>query len=631
MKIALVSMCENIHNHVLNFPIGLLEISDILDKLKIENRIIDVSKLACSNEDFRQSVVNEITDGKFDYVGFYTRCDIFPYVLSTCKMIKKSIPHIQVFLGGPEISSMPLEYMKSFEYVDIIFVGESELSIEEYFSAISKGDMTPDINGVAYRDGNRIFYKMQNKLIDNLDTLIDPNYDKLRDYVFSCIPIEIGRGCPYNCMFCSTSVFWHREYRFKSIKKIITQIRNYKLKYGVDDFYFIHDNILANRQNILSLCNELNFEKINIKWDCSGRIDNVDEEIIRLMKEAGCKSIYFGIETGSPNMQVEIRKRINLDLVFYNISILDKYNLDCIISFIIGFPNETILDVSNTFKMAVNLKYYNCVKYVQFHHLTINTGTRLYDDYKSRLVKNISLNNLSDQIRSDTGRTFNEYERDLITNNIDLFPSYHLLDSSLRLFSNTSMMAIYLMYISNNLYETVLKIERINSEIYKEIILELEKLIVSNNEQYTIDHKVIYELIKRLYRQEKYHYIKDSLLVALIHEKLFIKSDIPKIYLSIDNNGYMINPYSVMAKFHIDPFLDKATEGECYYLFCKEDDNSISHYRCTRTHAILLDNLKKGRSFSDILTRLSLPKPIINNIVNEWSKIKVLTKVNVGE
>ena len=198
MNVALVSLCENSENKALYFPIGLLTISDILDDIGIINRIIDINRLE-RIDDFRSSILNEIQCMKYDFVGFYTRCDIFPYVLSISKEIKKVNKNVSIFLGGPEASAMPIKYLQKFDFIDMIFVGESEVTIREYFSAIAKKQKTPHIRGLAYRKGNDIIYEYRDELISNLDTLSILNYKKLIDYDMSPLPVEICRwrwlGC----------------------------------------------------------------------------------------------------------------------------------------------------------------------------------------------------------------------------------------------------------------------------------------------------------------------------------------------------------------------------------------------------------------------------------------------------
>ena len=629
MNVALVSLCENSENKALYFPIGLLTISDILDDIGIINRIIDINRLE-RIDDFRSSILNEIQCMKYDFVGFYTRCDIFPYVLSISKEIKKVNKNVSIFLGGPEASAMPIKYLQKFDFIDMIFVGESEVTIREYFSAIAKKQKTPHIRGLAYRKGNDIIYEYRDELISNLDTLSILNYKKLIDYDMSPLPVEIGRGCPNNCIFCSTSIFWKRKYRFKSAKRIVIEIKKYIDEYNIHDFYFIHDNILAGKDNILSLCEEIMHNEIDISWECSGRIDNIDNESIALMKNAGCKSLYFGIETGSPNMQTVIGKRLDISRISSKLNIMDKYDLNCILSFIIGFPNETLEDVTQTFKVAILSKQYKCVSYVQFHHLTVNTGTKLYDENCEKLIKNKGLRNLSDQVRSATGRLFNESEQEMIERNANLFPSFHLLPFGQSSFNNLSALATHLMYIANSFPQPIFELGLHDADIYKDTIVFLAKALEGSCVVSQINHQILFQLIKKHYLNDNQNGLKDILLAVLIHERMYLReselrSGSTDNTILLDDITYKIDMLTIISRFKYDPFMCTYPEHCVYYLFYK-NGNTINHYKCSRVHSQILKEIKKGNTVEQISTKCSLPKIIVRKIVMEFVNIGVLNR-----
>ena len=125
------------------------------------------------------------------------------------------------------------------------------------------------------------------------------------------IPIEVGRGCPFECTFCSTSHFWKKKFRLKSINKIISEIIHYA-NFGFATFNFIHDLFTLDKVFIVEFCTELIKSNLNIKWGCSARLDTLDEELIKLMSKAGCTGIYIGLETYSQSLQSKIKKNLTL-------------------------------------------------------------------------------------------------------------------------------------------------------------------------------------------------------------------------------------------------------------------------------------------------------------------------------
>ena len=124
------------------------------------------------------------------------------------------------------------------------------------------------------------------------------------------IELEAGRGCPYGCTFCSTSPFWGRKFRIKSVEALICEMVSFNKKYGVTKFSLVHDMFTANPGHLEHFCNNIIQEVPNFTWGCSSRVDVLNEAIIDKMRKANCKGIYLGIETGSPSMQKLINMQV---------------------------------------------------------------------------------------------------------------------------------------------------------------------------------------------------------------------------------------------------------------------------------------------------------------------------------
>src|SRR5262249_8992500 len=121
-------------------------------------------------------------------------------------------------------------------------------------------------------------------------------------------PLELGRGCPFSCTFCSTNDFFRRRFRLKSPAHMIAEMRRVKETYGIDSFELVHDMFTVDRKRVVEFCEALIASQEEFTWGCSARTDCVDEELIAFMARAGCRGIFFGIETGSRRMQRIIDK-----------------------------------------------------------------------------------------------------------------------------------------------------------------------------------------------------------------------------------------------------------------------------------------------------------------------------------
>ena len=206
------------------------------------------------------------------------------------------------------------ETLENYPFVDIVARGEGETYITELVSAILKKSSLATVKGVAYRDekGSICLTEMPSiikgeelKEYTVLDLEQQPIVNKSRAY-----SVEAGRGCPYGCSFCSTSIFWGRNFRIKPIEDIIYEVKYLRENYGIKRFRLEHDLFTANRNYIIQFCHALKKENLDITWGCSSRIDILDEDMMQNLKEAGCNSIYIGFETGSQNMQKKLKKNI---------------------------------------------------------------------------------------------------------------------------------------------------------------------------------------------------------------------------------------------------------------------------------------------------------------------------------
>src|SRR5262249_48402881 len=124
--------------------------------------------------------------------------------------------------------------------------------------------------------------------------------------------LEVGRGCPFQCEFCSTAPYWHRRHRVKSPTRILEEIRTVQHLFGTKRVHFTHDLFTTNGTWVKSMCEALIGAGSPVGWTCSARTDTVDEYLLSLMKEAGCSAIYFGLESGSERILREIKKNIPL-------------------------------------------------------------------------------------------------------------------------------------------------------------------------------------------------------------------------------------------------------------------------------------------------------------------------------
>lgn len=276
-----------------------------------------------------------------------------------------------------------METLEAFSFVDVVVRGEAEDSLPPLISVLSKGKRLNKIKGLTYRNHRFIVKSPDAPLLAHLDNLPMPAYHLFPYKIENPVAIDIGRGCPFSCSFCSTSRFWKKQFRLKSIDRIINEIKTLKSTYQVDSFSFMDDLFTVNGEWLQTLCARLILEDLNIAWTCSARIDCVSPEVLQKMVKAGCQAIFYGVETGSPKMQKMIQKNLNLKKVPEIVEATLNSKMDATLSFIAGFCEESEDDLMQTMDLIQTL--ISGEINVQLLLLAPQVGTLEYDLHSQKL------------------------------------------------------------------------------------------------------------------------------------------------------------------------------------------------------------------------------------------------------
>ena len=411
-----------------NPPVGSLLLATILKENGLSSEILPLPEL--SNPDnfdtYLENIIKTIANKSPKIVSFYTRCDVYHIMLKISEKLKKQFGNTIVF-GGPQSDIIARETIEAFPYVDYVCQGEGETTIVPFFTSLLQGKPDLTVPGLVYRQRGSVHQNERPALITDLDALPDIDYSIIGmspENNANYISVDIGRGCPFGCSYCSTSAFWGRKFRLKSPERIRKEVESINKTYGVSKFSFMHDMFTFNRKMITAICKELKQLDFPITWSCSARIDCVDNEMIDLMVDAGMRNAYFGIETGSKRMQKLIHKNLNLDLVLPRMKYNQSKNIHSTASFIFGFPEETHEDLSQTLYMISELAKLESVT-VQTHLCAFLPGTEL----SSRYCKETVLANYYSDISGSVG--VNQC-RDLITAHPEVFPQFREYQTELR-------------------------------------------------------------------------------------------------------------------------------------------------------------------------------------------------------
>ena len=366
--------------------LGLLYIASSLEQAGYSVTILDAS---LKNEGF-SDINYKISELNPDIIGITSETANIERSLQLAISIKEKFD-LPIIFGGPHATLLPYDILKC-NAVDYIVLGEGEITIIELLTLLNSNDYfgkLKEINGIAYRENEKIVVNELRKHNKNLDDLPFPAYHliNIEDYCpsphqYKRIPLATmvtSRGCPFKCTYCSANRIWNGKYVFRSAENVIEEIVYLQEKFGIKEILFWDDIFGLNKDWLHDFTKIIKNEKIDITWSCNCRIDTVSEKWLKIMAETGCWRIFYGIESMDKEILNLIRKEMKPELVYDTVKWTRQAGIEVHGNFILGLPKET----PQKFKAAVKQICKIPFDYVKFNVLTPFPGTVLYDEVKA--------------------------------------------------------------------------------------------------------------------------------------------------------------------------------------------------------------------------------------------------------
>jgi len=420
-------------------PLGLLNLATILREAGHEVSVLDLVLALRRNVlpfgvSIYQESVKMILRENPDLVGFSVQCTTFPAVVRITELLRLQKPNLKIVLGGHDVSFSDQRTLEKFPWIDAVIRGEGEITFKELAATYTNGNSLSGIAGVTWRNATTVCRNEDRELIAHLDDLPIPDYSfvpPLATYRDACsIPrsiaiLEVGRGCPHQCVYCSESVMWRRRIRTFSVSRIVEEMHHLRDNFAAECFLLAYDQFTADRHFVEEFCSRVLDEGLNnTPWYCISRLDSMDPPLLRLMREAGCESMCYGIDSGSERTLAFIRKRIDETILFQRVKETTDEGLVPTLSYIIGFPEEDREDIDKTLVLALKTGIQgNNNPLLQMP--TVLAGTELHRRYSDRLVREKDTY-FSLGIEFDNGQRLNEDTR-LIDADPLLFSSFYNL------------------------------------------------------------------------------------------------------------------------------------------------------------------------------------------------------------
>lgn len=347
-------------------------LAPVLEEEGHEVKIVDSPTLGYGLSDVRE-VIKGFNP---ELVGITSTTPAIYDAYKVAKVAKELNPSCTTVIGGPHPTFTAKQTLKECPHLDIAVRGEGEETIGE----VASSKDIESIEGITYRKNSKILENENRPPIMDLDSLPFPAYhllpmDRYKVGGLRYATMVTSRGCPFNCIFCSSSRICGKVWRGKSPRRVLEQMELLLNEYGIREIEMIDDTFTLNKNRARKICDLVIEKGLDISWSCSSRVDTIDKSLAEKLKEAGCHTVYMGIESGTKKTLDYLKKGISLGQIKKAVKMVKKAGLNPVGSFILGVPGETKKQMKGTVEFAKKLG----LTLAQFTLLTPYPGTEAYE------------------------------------------------------------------------------------------------------------------------------------------------------------------------------------------------------------------------------------------------------------
>lgn len=389
-------------------PLGIIYIATVLNQNGVKTKVLDLAVEMLSKEELKQYFV----ENNPKIVGFSTYNEAWEAQKVLSVYLKEILPSVIITAGGA-FASFYYEECLNESAVDFVTRGEGEFTVLALCKKILyfEGEYE-SIDGLVWKKEGKIVVNEKKCRIEELDDLPIPDRD-LVDLKKYTIPFTINtaRGCPGDCVFCSSRAFWGHRVYMRSAESIFSEIMYIYRKYKNNQFCISDDTFTASRKRAFEVCRLIKESGVKFLWGCESRADVVDEELIKELYEAGCKKIQFGMESGDNDVLKQLKKHVTVEQIENAMSIAHKYGMHITASYIIGHAVDTVETIEKTIEFAKHVKE----KYGVHLAVSVNTPFKGTEQYEKREqyginihTKDLNKYHLNNAIISTNNLTLNQ-------------------------------------------------------------------------------------------------------------------------------------------------------------------------------------------------------------------------------
>lgn len=379
MNIVLINICIRPYMVKPNFPIGLAYVATALQRAGYEFDIIDIDRHRYSDD----QVAALLGAKRYDVIALGTLVSGYKYAKSLASLARDTNPDACIVAGNSVASSIS-EFLLEQTEVDVVVKGEGELAMVNLLGALQSGQALQQVRGIVFKEEGRfidtgfeaplpiesvgypnwelfdVSYYIEKSLQDVPEPYPVP-LDQIRAFV-----VNTARGCPFRCTFCY-HVFQYTRYRYRSPSSILEEIALLQKRYGVNYINFFDELTFFSKPHIEEFVDAVLASGLKFFWNADIRsdlFDDGDDKLLAKVKESGCQGFGYSLESGSPVILEKMGKKLTVEHFAAQKLALDRAGIKTFTSIVIGYPEETVETLRQTFDLCYDLNIYPSTGYL---------------------------------------------------------------------------------------------------------------------------------------------------------------------------------------------------------------------------------------------------------------------------
>jgi anaerobic magnesium-protoporphyrin IX monomethyl ester cyclase len=333
-----------------SMPLGLSYIAAVLERNGFEVEVLDLLVSQYSEE----KLYRHMAEFRPEVVGMTAVTMNYPTSSNILRLCKRFDERVITVIGGPHVTFCAEQTLREAPWIDIVVRGEGEYTTLDIVS----GRKLAEIEGLVFRRGDGMVMTSDRPWVENLDELPFParHLFPLSKYRALSVGGSLisGRGCPFNCIFCLGHRMTGRRVRLRNPRLVVDEMQVVQ-EMGFREIHVEDDLLTLNHAHVHAICDEIVNRGLKIKWDAFSRVDTVNREVLRRMKQAGCFCLLYGVESGNQEILDRAKKKITLEKVRQAVALAKEMGMKAVVSLILGLPGETKGTMRRSYRFARQL------------------------------------------------------------------------------------------------------------------------------------------------------------------------------------------------------------------------------------------------------------------------------------